>query len=477
MDLRNSSFKLFLSRGATAGLLFVGITLFAQILEPSQLGSFFLFEALLGLLSIPADFGLRSAAEKRISEGRNADDVLTTVALLKLPPLLAVASGVIALEGPINQYVGLPVANLLVVALFLNEFGRLTLRVLAGELRVGETAALRFSRYFVWFVAGVVFVVNDFGALGLIYGLIIGLVVMLLGGVYKQSTSFGVPSPELASSVLSYSKFDFVSNVGGYFYSWIDLAIIGLFMGLSQVGAYEVAWRVAKLVTLLSGSIASAVFPQISQWSAKDETKHIESLLPKVISPALVVPIPAFFGMLLFSSEILTFVFGTEYAIAAMALVVLSGEKIFQSLHMIFGRALRAIDRPDLAARAVAVTILINIVLNVVLIQKFGLIGAATATAFAFLVNMILHLQYLSNFLSIDINYREIGWFGGAGVGMSIILFLFKTILRIEITSAFILFIFVISGATIYGGLVLLYSPIRIKCINYMLTLARGVLN
>lgn len=459
MNLAKSSVKLAAASGGRAVITFAGIALFARLLPPSELGVFFLFEAVLGMLLIPADFGIRGALQKRISEGTNPGQMLTAAVLLKAIPLSLVA-GIILLAAPlINDYVGANIAVWLVVAIIGYESFQLSIDVLSGELRVGETASVRLAQKVIWLIVGFSLVEFGYGVHGLIYGTIVGYAVSFLWGMYRRTTTFRRPSFVEARSLFSYSRYNFISAISGYFYNWIDVIFIGLFLTTTHVSAYEAAWRVTAVAILGSTAIAKTIFPQVSRWDAEEAITRIERLIPRTIVPALILVVPAFFGALLFSREILRFVFTPEYTVAWLVLVILMWEKLFQSIHSITGRALRAIDRPDLAARAAVFAIGVNLVLNIPLIQFYGIVGAAVATAVSFIVNSILCIRYLSRFLTVKIPWTDLGWVVASSLGMTLVLLAIESAVRVD---SLLRLLFIISvGALVYAGLIFASPPLR----------------
>lgn len=459
MNLARSSIRIFVARAAGSLVSFLGITFFARELGASQVGVFFLFQAVLGMIAIPADFGVSSAITKRISEGESPGSVLSTAILLKILLLLPFVAGIVLFQRPINDYLGADLALYLVLALVLQESANLTIQVLKGELRVGEIAGPTLSRKVVYVGIGAVLVLLGFGVKGIVYGLFAGLAVMLIWGASKSSTSLGSPSLEHARSLFDYSKYSFISSVGGYFYNWMDIAVIGFFLTQSAVGVYEIAWRVTTVMMLFSNSIAITIFPQVSQWDAKDATERIESILPKAIAPALFIAIPAFLGVVLFSREILRFVFGAEYAAGWLVLIILMGEKVVQSVHLILGKSLQGINRPDLAAKAGVVAMVLNLVLNVVLVLEYGIVGAAVATTISFVVNSLLHAYYLSRFIAIRLPYAKIGGCIIAGLGMAAVLYVVKS--EVAISSLPRLLLIIAFGVAIYGGFTLVIPSSR----------------
>lgn len=465
MNLAQSSLKLFAANIASAALQFLGIAYFARELGAAPMGVFFLFQALLGMLAIPADFGLRGAVEKRISEGESPGAFLSSALALKFVPIAVIMFAILIFRPLINSYLGADIAILLAVAIIFQEVGQLSIVVLKGELRVGETAVLEVARQATWVGVGVVFISQGFGPVGLVYGLLAGLGVILVWGWYKVSVMPERPSREQTRSLFNYSKYNVVSSVGGYFYNWMDVAIIGLFLTQAHVGAYEIAWRITSVVILFSRSIASTIFPQISEWNSAGAQNKIEDLLPQIITPSLILVIPAFFGTLLLSEEILGLVFGSEYTIAALALTILMFDQVTEAVQVVFGRSLQAVNHPDLAARATIVAVGLNLVLNVVLVREFGITGAAIATMVASLVGgVLLHSYFLSKIISIRVPYRELVGCTLAAMSMVFILLGLRNVIVVNTMSGLLLSVLI--GAVTYGTALLVFPSLRRRILN-----------
>lgn len=429
MDLSRSSFLMFLSRGGNALLMFAGITFFARQLDAGQLGVYFLFQAMLGLLSIPADVGINGALEKRLSEGGPARSrTLGSAVAFKAATTAAVGAGVLLARGSVNDFLGADFAGLLVVGLGVREFAKLYRRAVRGELRVGETAPIQFANRLVWVGLGAFLVTRGYGARGIVYGLIAGSTVGLLWAYSRCDVGVGRPTMDSVRDLFAFSKYQTITAVGGRVYSWMDLAFVGYFLATSYVSAYEIAWQVTLLVILVSKSIGVTLFPQISRWDEEAAGERIGNSLSAAMGVTLFVSIPALVGATIYADEILRYVFGAEYVVAAGVLVVLMVEKVFQSVNDVVEGALRAIDRPNLAARATVVAVSLNLVLNPLLLVTVGFIGAALATTASWFVNTALHVHYLGRHVSFAVPYRLSGWYAASSLLMGGVLLVVNSI-------------------------------------------------
>lgn len=467
MNLARSSLKLFVARIGKSLVAFLAVVVFSRKLGASPLGTYYPFLALIGILAIPTDFGISSATEKRISEGNDASEYLGTAIVLKLPLLAFISVLVLLVSQYITQYLGADLTLALIATLFASQAAKLSITVLRGERRVGETAVVEILRPLGWLSIGYALYLDGYGVYALVYGYLFGSVLMLIVGWWKVSVSVAKPTLAHARSLLDYGRYSVVSAVGGYFYSWMDVAMLSVFVSVSagtvitrgNIGAYENAWRLSLVVMLLSQSIATTLFPQVSQWNSEGAMSKIEGVIPTALLPALLFVIPAFAGTAVLSGDLLRILFGPEFTVAWLVLIILAGEKILQAIHVVLGRSLQAIDRPDLAAYATVVSIVVNLFLNIVLIYKFGIVGAAIATSVSYAVNTMLHARYLNQFLDIDFPTGEAVWSVVASTVMGICVYGMHLV--IQIRTILDLFAIILFGVAVYTAIVLTYRPIR----------------
>jgi len=464
MDLGRATLKLVLSRTGSAMVFFAGITLFARLLPPDEYGVFFLFLALLGVLSIFADFGMRGALEKRLSEGEAADRVLGSAFVFKLATVAVVVAVVVLAAPAIDAYAGARVAPYLAVAIVVQEFSRFYVHAVRGELRVGETAPLEVVRRLTWLGTGLVLIATGFGVEGVLLGTILGRAVELVWGVWLCETSLGRPSLAHVRSLFAFSKYQTVIAVGGRVYQWLDVLVIGFFLANRFVSAYEIAWQVTLLVLLVSKSLELSLFPQLSDWDATGNTDRISETITVALGYTMLASVPAIVGATLYADEILRYTFGTGYVLGSTVLVILMFEKFFQAFNAVIGASLRGIDKPRILAKVTTITLLLNLVLSVALVVTVGFVGVAIATTISWFVNVCLSSWALSRFLSFEIPYRLLGWYTLCSVIMGGILAIVQQVTPAE--GPLTLAGHVVLGIVLYCCLLVISPDVRQRIIR-----------
>lgn len=448
--------------GALLG--FIGVVFFARELGPSEIGVFFLFQAVAGVVSIPADMSVQGSLLKRLSEGREEGQFLSTgFVLISIFTTLTV-SGLLLIRSSVNSYLGSDLVILLVIAVVTNEGAKLSKNILQAELRVAEASILELLNKVIFILGGILLLIYNFGVDGLILASISGSLLIILVGVKRTSISLRRPSLNHAKSLFDYGKYGLISFIQSYMFNWLDLLLIGVFLTKSHVGGYEVAWRISTFLMLFSKAVERTIFPQISRWSAESASEKIEAVVPDAVLGSLFLVIPGVFGIAFLSRQILSVIFGSQYAFVWPAFIILAIGKIFDGADYVFRGALLGQDRPELRAKAVTVGLICNIVLNLVLIPKFGLIGAATATAVSEGLLTLLGMIYMSRLMNVKIPYGNLGWCTLSSIVMAAVIYIFKT--RVGVTSIVDLSTIISISVFIYISLIFIYPSTRSYCLE-----------
>lgn len=420
MNLRGSVLKLFSGGVVVAVIEFAAIAGFTQLLGAGAVGSFFVFRAVVGMIGIPVDLGIARATEKQLSADAPPGEVIATAVVLKALLALPWIGGLLLFRGQVNQYIGLEgIVPLVVAGLVAEQTRKLALRMLAGQLRVDQNALLKVIGKVVWVVAGFGLVLAGWGAPAIIAAFVLGHAVTIVGALIRLDLAVAWPRLRRGRALVDFGRYVVAGSVGSFVYQWMDVAILRLFVPVSVIGAYEIAWRVASVSMMLTGAIRRSLFPQISRWHAEDALDRIEAAFYTWLPVPLYLTIPGFAGAVVLGEVGLETLFGAEVTIAYPVLLVFMLEKSVRSVQMIVGPSLFAMDKPELGYRGSVAAIAVNLVLNFALIPPFGMIGAAVATSLGAATAATISITYVRRFLVVRAPWRRIAWSAGASVLMA----------------------------------------------------------
>jgi O-antigen/teichoic acid export membrane protein len=192
---------------------------------------------------------------------------------------------------------------------------------------------------------------------------------------------------EIQSAALPLGLFMMALNT----YAYIDTVILGLMRTDAEVGLYGVAYSVYEGLTYAPSILAAVLTPRLSYLFSQDRTAH-RRLLTRSLTASAALGVVLGAGAALAARPIITTLFGSAYADAALPLQILAGGALFVFATWILHAA--AIST-NLDRRLLLTTVLglsTNIVLNIVLIPQYGISGAAWATVLAEALTVVLLL-------------------------------------------------------------------------------------
>lgn len=458
-DAGRTSIVLFGVQMAARVVGFLGLVYFTKVLPQARLDVYFLFFVIVQVASLVSSLGLGQALVRRISE-RDRRGGLFTAALVVVLLVGALASGAFFLfRAPLAGYIGADVPVMLSLGTVGWLLADVHLRTIQGEDRVLIAGVLQFVQDAVRVGVGAALITVGFGPIGLMLGVIAGFAATVAGGQVVTSVPFAVPNRSDFARLFSISKYTMFFGPTNFIYFWLDTAMIGLLLPPGSVSPYEVAWQTSRVLIIATNAINQTIFPKVSAWASQGKTEEIERILPGAILFTLVFPLPGLVGVAVLGEELLSVVYRPSYAVAAVPMVLLAGYMVVEALQRVVNSVLTGMDRADVPFRARMVGVTLAVVLNVVLIDRYGLLGAAAATLTAKFVDTALQWSGLWRLLDVRVPVRAIGWEVVSAAVMGVTVYAGSRLVAPD--SYLPLFGLVGVGMVTYGVLVLVDPDIR----------------
>ncbi len=218
-------------------------------------------------------------------------------------------------------------------------------------------------------------------------------------------SSKGIPW-EWVKKLFNFGKYVFGTNLSAMIFQSIDQFMIGKYLGPAPAGLFNVSMRVTNLVDVPISTVVSVVFPQSSKFQGENQKQNMKDMFEKSTGFMLALILPACFVTLLFPELIITIVAGKNYAVeGANVLRVTILSIMVQPFLRQFGTMLDSSGKPEVNFYALLGMAIVNVVLNVVFIQQFGIMGAAFGTLtsmaiFAVLARFILKSNFDISFIT-----------------------------------------------------------------------------
>lgn len=196
--------------------------------------------------------------------------------------------------------------------------------------------------------------------------------------------------------ILGYSVWVFLNSIMDKINWNVDQFILGVFVGPISVAIYSIATQLTQMYLNFSTAISSVLLPKISQMEARnasdDEFSKIFIMTGRIqfIILGLIMS-----GFVLFGREFINIVWvGKEYDSAYIIATLLM---LSITIPLIQNVGLNIIQVKNLYKYRVKVLLIfaiLNIIISVLLVQKYGALGAALGTVLSEILGQIIFMNY-----------------------------------------------------------------------------------
>jgi len=212
-----------------------------------------------------------------------------------------------------------------------------------------------------------------------------------------------------AKELLAFGSQIFGANAINLINYRADTILIGYFLTAAAVGQYAVAVQLSEFFWLIPNAVQTITYPATSEFWSKNNIGALQKMIDKSIKYAACILLPIAVGVGVFAESIISFLFGKGFSEAILPLqILLVGTAIQGATIRAVGGSLTGVGRPDISLKLVVVSATTNIVLNVLLIPRFGIAGAAATTTLSLLLNTVLGLFFIRRILKVKIDVKWI---------------------------------------------------------------------
>jgi O-antigen/teichoic acid export membrane protein len=221
---------------------------------------------------------------------------------------------------------------------------------------------------------------------------LIGLVVSawLLGRCWPAEAKAATPEYRTREWIDGMLPFALIAGLG-LLNQKTDIVMLGLLTSAENVGAYNIAYQGALLVSFPLIACNAVLAPNVARLHAQGDHARLQRLLT---SATLVVSLAAAAAVLVLvvaGRWLIDGLFGEEFAAAYPALVILAVGQLVNAWAGSVGMFLSMTGHEKDTLKGLAAAALLNLVLNILLIPPFGMVGAAGATALSMVMwNIVL---------------------------------------------------------------------------------------
>lgn len=167
-------------------------------------------------------------------------------------------------------------------------------------------------------------------------------------------------------------------------YIMMDKTMLGIFSGVSEVGIYENAQKVYTIPLSILTALGTVMLPKMSNMIANSKESEVRNTINKTMEFIMFLAMPMMIGIMLISNDFCVLFFGNDFIKSGKVLIILS----FAIPIVTWGDVIRTqylipkeMDKEYIISAYFGA--IINFIINILLIPKYGALGAAVGTVAA----------------------------------------------------------------------------------------------
>jgi len=217
----------------------------------------------------------------------------------------------------------------------------------------------------------------EFSLVGLVLLLLVCKVLQLLWAYFCcRDSLIGISTKSKGVLGLIKNSWSFgIFGILGIFYFMIDTQLISIYLSAKEVALYQSVFRIVLILMVFSDIVSNVLLPFLSfKFFNKD---NVSELVSKIFLYLLIIGCSWFLLFTSFKVEILEILYTPEYKEAAILVLPFSIVIVLRTVATLLGNILTISDRQAARVLTVSISLVISLVLNIVLIPKYGIHASA----------------------------------------------------------------------------------------------------
>lgn len=203
-----------------------------------------------------------------------------------------------------------------------------------------------------------------------------------------------VDEPQYARTMFRFSIWFVIIPTGLMTFAYLDRLMLAHLMKDPQaLGIYSQAFNTAAMMLAVGYVPNNVLGPALSAAWERHDQPLVQRTFNLALKGTLILMLAASLVLVLIKTWVLRTLYGAEFAPGAIVIAPLLAFKCFDVMYSITGMYSGLIEKTYLPGVAIAAGLAVNVGLNIALIPRFGMQGAAYAAMLSYaLVNLILYL-------------------------------------------------------------------------------------
>lgn len=184
-------------------------------------------------------------------------------------------------------------------------------------------------------------------------------------------------------------------------YAYVDTFLLKMFLGDIEVGFYSVAYKITFAWQFIPLGVVAALYPAFAHLF-KNNPSELAKIFNKSFLYLGLIALPILSGIIVLSPEIILQVYRSDFFGAILPLQILIASLVFLFINFVLSNLLNAANCQKINTRNLGLTMIFNVLLNLVLIPALGVWGAALTSSLSTLILFTLNLYASSKIVKLS---------------------------------------------------------------------------
>ncbi|HUD19668.1 MAG TPA: flippase [Patescibacteria group bacterium] len=392
-----NTFTQFGSKGFSVLLSLISVGLLTRYLNTDKYGWYTLVFTYISFFTVLSDVGLNQTIVREFAQNEEQSQ-RAYATLLNLKLILIGVSIVLSTIGllffpyPMMLKIAILIGVVAVAVSNLSSYGT---SILQAQLKLDFVAYLDIATKVATVIAIAIVVATKqsfYWIVGsVLIGNLVGIVPTLL--LVKDQLVFKFAFDRaLVSKIIKISLPVGITAFLSILYFKVDTMMLSVMRSPQDVGIYGLAYKIIDNCLLLWGLYMANVFPLLSKYHGKGQTHNYRDLLTKTVIVLVVLSAGIIFIGNTFSFLIMRILGGSKFfsSMAPFKILLFAVPLLF--LNNIFFNVILSFGKTKYLIRPLIISLVVNFLLNLYVIPKYGYIGTSYTTVITELCTSLLYI-------------------------------------------------------------------------------------
>lgn len=219
-------------------------------------------------------------------------------------------------------------------------------------------------------------------------------VLLYIFGINKSDVGKFEFDKDWFKEVLNFSLWQLFGFSGLYLINFGDTTVIKHFMTTEDVGIYNAAYKLFNAIASFAFVISSYYAGSVSQYFTNNDSKKLKQFFYKERLLIFALSTVAHIVVMIFSKPIITTLYGERYVQSVVIFNILMIGSVFRYLTVFYMLYYNTNKKHKLQQIINIFQAILNVILDIIFIQLYGLIGPAIATTMVIIFKTIFSFFY-----------------------------------------------------------------------------------